>query len=104
LGSPLGEFEPRLFTMLSPALDFDSGWVGRAALTAVGPVLHNSCLYGLPAAFAADYERAKLDDPIMKRLGAKFDLAVAASSDCLETPASFRRGIVDRYGLAQVLL
>ena len=103
LACPIGEFEPRLFELLCKTLDFDAGWVGRVALTPAGPVLHNSYLHRLPMAFATAWEQAKLDDPILLRIGTKIDLPMTMSSDDPDMSAAFR-AIVRHYGLAYALV
>ncbi len=103
LACSVGDFEPQLFGLLRKAFKFDAGWVGRVALTGTGPVMHNSFLHGLPSAFASEWERAKLDDPLLKRIGTQLDLALTFSGEKLAMSPAFRE-IVNRHGLSHALI
>lgn len=103
LDTPIDEFEPRLFDLLQRGIAFDSGWVGRAALTPGGPVMHNSCLYRLPLECALDWERLKLEDPLAGRLMARSGRPLRMSVDDARMTAAFR-AYVRKYALAHALV
>lgn len=103
LSTGIDEFEPRLFGLLQQGVAFDSGWVGRAALTPDGPVMHNSCLYRLPLECAWDWERLKREDPLAGHLTASTGRPLVMSIDDTRMTPAFR-AYVKKYALAHAMV
>jgi DNA-binding CsgD family transcriptional regulator len=107
LASSIHDFEPRLFELLRLALPFDSACMGRVALTADGPVLHNGFLFRQPPELMVEWEANKRDDPLLAVLAAglgQSEAVVVATSDV--SSATFTQAIrafVVRFSITHAL-
>lgn len=107
LSCGISEFEPRLFDLLGRAISFDSACLGRVALTADGPKLHNGYLYRLPPELFVEWEKNKQDDPLLavliSRLGESEVICTTTSDIDAMAMTQPIREFVARYSIAQAL-
>lgn len=107
LASSICEFEPGLFELLGQVMTFDSACMGRVALTADGPVLHNGFLFRQPPELIVDWEVNKRDDPLLavlaSRLGESEPICVATSDLASTQFTQAIREFVLRYSITHGL-
>lgn len=59
ISTAINQFEPQIFALLRRFVVFDAAWIGCASITHESAHIVNSCITGLPRAFAAEWNDIK---------------------------------------------
>jgi DNA-binding CsgD family transcriptional regulator len=98
----IGEFEQGFLATLRRHVPFDAAWTGRSTFVSAWPLLHNSCLDGLPSTFVEDWLAVRYCDPLAHRGNERPDKAMVVTLAEPWVPRKFRR-FGDRHGLAHLV-
>jgi DNA-binding CsgD family transcriptional regulator len=96
----IATFDRSVFEIIQRYIDFDAAWTGRSTLADDGPIIHNSCTYGLDSEFLGDWEKVKFCDPGVNKVLAQPGKACTICVVDDDIPAEFK-DLVHKYALAQ---
>ena len=101
-GGAITEFHAQALALLQRLVPFDKAWWGNSAWRDGAPVAHSTFLLGLPAAYVAEWDALKGEDPQLVELHQV--QGRAQGFDCQDSQASAPLAALGRrHGLAQGL-